>query len=296
MEQIAQVLASGLSQGGIYGLLGLGFSVAGMSTRILNLAQGGYSMLGGFVFLALVGGFKLPLWMAFLLTIAMAGVLGICTERIVNVRARPWKPVSHDMAVLATLALLVACEGAAVLIWGSDPIRGQALQPGVFTFFGAIMAWQFVWMIGLTAVIALSLHLFLKRTWTGRAMRACAQNPMMSHLLGINVRRLGALAFAIGAMIGAVAGILASPITWVDYQMAGFFMLYGLLAYLIGGEDEVLGPLVGGLLLGLVQNIVLLLPGMTGGLLKHVMPMAALLLMLVFRPQGLIPRRSAARA
>jgi branched-chain amino acid transport system permease protein len=124
-------------------------------------------------------------------------------------------------------------------------------------------------------------------------MRACAQNAMMSHLLGISVRHLGALAFGIGAAIGAVAGVLSSPITWLDYQLGGFFMLYGLLAYLIGGEDEVAGPLVGGLLLGLVQNIVLLLPGMTGGLLKQVVPMAALLLMLVFRPQGLLPRRSA---
>jgi branched-chain amino acid transport system permease protein len=291
MEQTIQVLASGLSQGCIYALLGLGFSVAGMSTRLLNLAQGGYSLVGGFVFLALAGRFGLPL--ALLLTLIGISVLGVLTERVVNMRAKPWKAVPHDMAVLATLALLVAMEGATVLTWGSDPQRGQPIQAGVFNLFGAVMAWQFVWMIGTTLSIAIALHLFLSRTWTGRAMRSCAQNAMMSHLLGINVRRLGALAFALGAMIGAVAGILASPITWLDYQQGGNFMLYGLLAYLIGGEDEVAGPLVGGVVLGLVQNVCLLMPGTVGGLLKQVVPMLALLLMLVFRPQGILPRRTA---
>lgn len=293
-QQLTQVLASALSQGSIYGLLGLGFSVAAMSTRLLNLAQGAYSLVGGFVFLALVDGLKLPSYVAVPTVLVMAAVLGILTERLVNLRSRPWKTVSHDTAVLATLALLVLFEGAVFLVWGSDPRRAPALQSGVFTIFGAVMAWQFVWMVGTTLVIAVAMHVFLSRTWTGRAMRACAHNPLMSQLMGINVRRLGALAFAIGAMIGALAGVLASPITWIDYQMGGFFMLYGLLAYLIGGEDKVVGPILGGILLGLVQNVVLLFPGATGGLLKQVVPMAALLAMLVFRPQGLLGQRSSA--
>jgi branched-chain amino acid transport system permease protein len=92
-------------------------------------------------------------------------------------------------------------------------------------------------------------------------------------------------------MMGAVAGVLVSPITWLDYQVAGFFMLNGILAYLIGGEDKVAGPLVGGLLLGLVQNVFLMLPGTTGGLLKQVVPMLVLIAMLVWRPQGILAAR-----
>jgi branched-subunit amino acid ABC-type transport system permease component len=84
-----------------------------------------------------------------------------------------------------------------------------------------------------------------------------------------------------------------SPITWLDYQLGGFFMLNGILAYLIGGEEDVAGPLVGGLLLGVVQNIFLLIPGTAGGLLKQVVPMLILIFMLVFRPQGLLPPRRA---
>lgn len=293
MEQVAQVLASSLSQGGVYALLGLGFSMAAMATRILNLSQGAYALLGGFLFLAALDRFKLHPALAIPLVLVAAGLLGVLTEKVVNMRSRPWKAVPHDMAVLATLALLVAAEGLVLLVWGSDPVRGRPLQQGVFELFGAVIGWQFVWMFGTTVAIAIALHYFLARTWTGKAMRACAQNTLMAHLLGIDVRRLSAISFALGGAIGAVAGILASPITWLDYQLGGFFMLYGLLAYLIGGEDEVLGPLAGGMLLAFVQNIVLLLPGMTGGLLKQVLPMLALLLMLVFRPTGLLARRRA---
>jgi branched-subunit amino acid ABC-type transport system permease component len=293
VEGLVQVLMAGLSQGSIYALVGLGFSVAFMASRILNLAQGSYAVIGGFIFLTMVGSYRLPMLVAFPITLLISAALGIATERVVNLRAKPWKPVSLDMAVLSTLALLVLFEGAAFLLWGSDPKRGPSIQVGVFRLFGAVVSWQSLWMMLSAAVISIGLHVFLKKTWMGRAMRSCAQNAMMSYLLGINVRRIGAFAFALGAMIGATAGILVSPITWLDYQLGGFFMLNGILAYLIGGEEDVAGPLVGGLLLGLVQNIFLLIPGTTGGLLKQVVPMLILILMLVFRPQGLLaPRRA----
>lgn len=293
MEAVVQVLLSGLSQGSIYALIGLGFSVAFMASRILNLAQGSYAVLGGFIFLTMVSGYHVPMLVAFVIVLLVSAALGVATERVVNLRTKPWKPVSLDMAVLSTLALLVLFEGIIFLLWGSDPRRGPSIQTGVFTLFGAVVAWQSLWMMVAAALIALGLHLFLQRTWMGRAMRASAENATMSYLLGINVSRIGGIAFALGAMIGATAGILVSPITWLDYQLGGFFMLNGILAYLIGGEEEVAGPLVGGLLLGLVQNIFLLVPGTTGGLLKQVVPMLILILMLVFRPQGLLASRRA---
>lgn len=293
METFGQVLLTGLSQGSIYALVGLGFSVAFMASRILNLAQGSYAVLGGFIFLTMVSSYRMPMLLAFVVALLVSAALGVATERVVNLRTKPWKPVSLDMAVLSTLALFVLFEGAMFLLWGSDPRRGPSLQAGVFRLFGAVVAWQSLWMMTAAAVISLGLHLFLKKTWMGRAMRATAQNAMMSYLLGINVSRIGGIAFALGAMIGATAGILVSPITWLDYQLGGFFMLNGILAYLIGGEDDVAGPLVGGLLLGLVQNIFLLIPGTTGGLLKQVVPMLILILMLVFRPQGLLASRRA---
>lgn len=291
METVSQILFSGLAQGAIYALLGLGFSIAGMATRLLNLAQGAYSLIGGFLFLTLVSSYGLPLVLALAVVLLLCLVMGVLTEKIVNARATPWLPVPHDIAILATLALLVAAEGAVFLIWGSDAHRGAPMQPGVFRLFGAIVPWQLVWIVGITLAIAILLHGFLKLTWTGRAMRACAQNPLMSYLLGIDVRKVGALAFAISAMIGATAGVLASPMTWVDYQMGGYFMLYGILAYLIGGEEEIFGPLAGGLLLGFLENIFLLIPGALGGLLKQVVPMLALILMLVLKPEGLLGSR-----
>jgi branched-chain amino acid transport system permease protein len=291
VEQLLQVVFTGLSQGGIYALIGLGFSLVMMSTRILNLAHGSYVLLGGFVFLSLSTSWEWPPLLAVLVAVAAIGALGFLTERVLNIRARPWRQPSLDTAVLTTLALLVVFEGTAFLVWGPDPHRAPALHPGVFSLFGAVVVWQSVWMLVSALFISAGLHLFFRRTWTGRAMRACAENPTTTCLLGINTRLIGSLAFTISAVLGAIAGLLVSPVTWIDYQMGGFFMLKGVLAYLTGGEEEVAGPLVGGMLLGLVENLLLLFPGMTGGLLKQVVPMAVLIAILVFRPQGILAAR-----
>jgi len=291
VEQFLQVVFTGLSQGGIYALIALGFSLVMMATRILNLAHGSFVLFGGFVFLTLSGSWGWHPAAAVLAVLAAIGALGFLTERILNFRARPWKQISLDTAVLTTLALLVLFEGIAFLLWGPDPRRAPAIHPGVFTLFGAVVIWQSVWMLAAALLIGAGLHLFFRHTWTGRAMRACAESPATAYLLGINARRVGALAFTISAALGALAGLLASPVTWIDYQMGGFFMLKGVLAYLIGGEEEVAGPLVGGLLLGLLENLLLLFPGMTGGLLKQVVPMAVLIAILVFRPQGILAAR-----
>lgn len=293
MEQFVQVMVTGLSQGSIYALIGLGFSLVSMSTRILNLAQGSFAMLGGFMFLSLARSWGLPPVVAVVVVLAIMAALGAVTEQVVCMRARPWRPISVDVAVLATLALMVVFEGAAFLIWGSDPQRGPPLQPGVFRLWGAVVVYQSVWMFVATIVIAVALHQFLRRTWIGRAMRACAQNSLTATLLGIDVRRVGAVAFAISAALGAVAGILVSPVTWLDYQIGGYFMLQGVLAYLTGGEEEVAGPVVGGLLLGLLESLLLLVPGNAGGLLKQVVPMLILMAILVWRPQGLLATRRA---
>jgi branched-chain amino acid transport system permease protein len=293
MEQLLQVVFTGLSQGGIYALIGLGFSLVMMATRILNLAHGSYVLFGGFAFLTLAAAWGWHPALAVVAVVLLMVALGIATERILNIRARPWRQTSLDTAVLTTLALLVVFEGAAFLVWGPDPQRAPALHRGVFSVLGAVVVWQSVWMLVAALAISAGLHLFLRLTWMGRAMRACAQNPTTAYLLGINARFVGSLAFALSAALGAFAGLLVSPVTWIDYQMGGFFMLKGVLAYLTGGEEEVAGPLVGGMLLGLVENSLLLLPGMTGGLLKQVVPMAVLIAILVVRPQGILAARRA---
>jgi len=292
MDQAVQVVVAGIAQGSIYALLGLGFSIVSMSTRILNLAQGSCALLGGFLSISLAVRFRLPLIVAFAASVAAAALFGAFTERFVNISAKPWKPVPQTTAVLATLALMVIVEGAASLIWGADTLRGRPLQPGAVQIAGAVVPRQYLWNIAAMLAITAALHCFLRFTWTGRAMRANRENSLMSHLLGVNVRRLGSVSFAIGGAVGATAGILASPITWIDYQMGGTFMLFGLLAFLIGGESRIAGAMVGGLLLGVVENLLLLVPGLAGGLLKQVVPMMALLLMLVFRPEGILGRKA----
>ena len=293
MEQTLQVLFSGLSQGAIYALIGLGFSLVNMSSRILNLAQGAYVLFGGFLFLSLAGSLGVPPLLLVPLVLLVVGVLGLATERVLNFRSSPWKRVSLDATVLLTLAILVVFEGLAFVIWGPDPRRGPSIHPGVLTIGGAVIVWQSVWMLLIAVLLAFGIHRFLHHTWLGLAMRAAAQGTVTAYLLGIDRRAIGLIAFGASAAMGALAGILISPVTWLDYQAGGFFMLKGMLAYLIGGEDEVAGPLAGGFLLGLAENLLLLAPGMTGGLLKQIVPLIVLLLILLVRPQGLLARRRA---
>lgn len=296
MDKLLQVVISGVSQGGVYALIGLGFSLVMMATRILNLSHGAMVLYGGFIFITLgtwVGVHPILLLPVVMLLIVPFGLL---TELVLNARATPWRPTSLDAAVLMTLALLVLFEGVAFVVWGPDPRRAPALQPGVVTIGGAVIIWQSIWMILAAAGVTLALHMFLRRTWMGRSMRACAQNTTTAYLLGINARYIGLIAFGLSAAIGALAGVLVSPVTWIDYQMGAFFMLKGMLAYLTGGEEEVAGPLVGGILLGLVENLLLLVPGMTGGFLKQVIPMVLLLVILTVRPRGILARSRAVHA
>lgn len=291
VDQLLQVVLSGFSQGGVYALIGLGFSLVMMSSRILNLANGAFVMYGGFIFISLTAATGVPLLILVPLVVALVVLMGFATERLLTLRASPWRQVSVESNVLLTLALLVVFEGAAFVVWGPDPRRSPPIQPGTVVISGAVILWQSIWMLLTAIIVSAAFYVFLHRTWMGLAMRACAQSVTTPYLLGIDRRSVGAMAFGLSAAVAALAGVLVSPITWIDYQAGGFFMLKGLLAYLIGGEEDVAGPLVGGVLLGMAETFLLLVPGMTGGLLKQVVPIVILLIILLVRPQGILARR-----
>jgi branched-chain amino acid transport system permease protein len=293
MDQLIQIVVTGVSQGAIYTLIGLGFAIVMMATKCLNMANGSYVLYGAFIFLTFSSALKIPPLAVVPMVLVVVMTIGVITDRILNVGSSPWRQVSSHLTILRTLALMVVFEGLAFVIWGPDPRRPPALAPGVLNVGGAILSWQSVWMMVAAVALTLGFSLFLHRTWLGLAMRASAENPVTGWLLGVDRRMIGLLAFAIAAGIGSLSGILISPVTWVDYSAAGFFLLKGLIVYLIGGEDNVAGSLVGGILLGLTENSLLLVPGMAGGFLKTVVPLIVLILVLLLRPQGLLAPRQA---
>jgi branched-chain amino acid transport system permease protein len=293
VEQFIQIIVTGLSQGAIYALIGLGFAIVMMATKCLNMSHGSYVLYGAFIFLTFTSALPIPPLAVVPLVIAVVVLIGILTERVLNVGTSPWRQASSHAVILRTLALMVVFEGIAFVVWGSDPRRTPAIHPGVVNVAGAVVVWQSVWMMVTALVLTIGFSLFLHRTWFGLAMRACAENAVTAWLLGVDRRAIGLLAFGIAAGIGSLSGILVSPVTWVDYTVAGFFLLKGLIVYLIGGEDNVAGSLAGGLLLGLTENLLLLVPGLAGGFLKVVVPLVVLIVVLLFRPQGLLTRRAA---
>ncbi len=141
MEQLLQVIFSGVSQGGVYALIGMGFSLVMMSSKILNLAHGAFVLYGGFLFLSLAAALGAPPLLLVPVVLLLVMLLGLGTERVLNFRSSPWQQVSIDATVLLTLALLVVFEGIAFVAWGPDPRRGPPLHPGVLTVGGAVIVW-----------------------------------------------------------------------------------------------------------------------------------------------------------
>lgn len=295
MSQLIQVIVTGLGQGGIYVLIGFGFSIVMLACKILNLSHGSYVLYGAFIFLTWSSAVGVPPILLIPPIVAVVALAGLATERILDIGVSPWRQIPSYSMILRTLALLTIFEGIAFLLWGSDSHPTPPVQPGTVTLGGALIAWQLIWVFVVAVVLTGLFSLFLHRTWFGLAIRASAENPLTAYLLGIDRRVIGLVAFGIAAGVGALTGTLISPVTWVDYSAAGFFMLKGTLVYLIGGEEAVTGPLAGGLFLGLTENLLLLIPGGVGGFLKEVVPLAILIAVLMLRPQGLVaPRRVAA--
>lgn len=283
ISYFAQILISGVSIGCIYGLIAIGFCVIYNASGIVNFAQGAFVMLGGIVThtLMLHG---LPMLAAALVSIAFVAVLGIVIERVV---VRPlWdRNATMFVMILATLAAQIVIERATLIAVGDQP---KALP--VFTDLppvrigGIAISYQIIWVVGASLLIVVLLGLFFKTTRTGKAMRACAINREAAALQGIPVNRMLALAFALSAGLGAIAGILITPTQYTAFNVGVPFAISGFIAAIIGGFGRPLGAFLGGIMLGLAQSLAIVT---FGAGLKNVAALSVLLLFLFIRPSGI---------
>ncbi|HEY4737312.1 MAG TPA: branched-chain amino acid ABC transporter permease, partial [Xanthobacteraceae bacterium] len=250
MAEFLQFFFSGLTVGAVYALVALGFTLIYNSCDVINFAQGEFVMLGGMitVFLALTG---LPLPVAALLAVAATVVIGLALHRFAIEPARGASPVA---LIIITIGASIFLRGVAQVVFdkrfhslpplfGSDPIRlgGAAILPhSLVVLAGA-------------AVIVVLLWAFIDRTLVGKALLATAANRLAARLVGIDTRRMVGLSFTVSAGIGAVAGILITPITLTSYDVGTLLALKGFAAAMLGGIGSAPGAVVGGLLLGMIE-------------------------------------------
>lgn len=285
MTLIGQSLVSGLGIGCVYGLIGIGFCVIYNASGIVNFAQGAFVMLGGMITQGLLVRGGLPYGVAIALAVAAVALLGVVIERLV---VRPlWnRNAPMFVMILATLAAQIVIERLTYLAADDQP---KTLP--VFTDLPPVMLrgiavnMQSLWIVTGSLLIVGLLALFFKTTRVGKAMRACAINREAAALQAIPVHSMLALAFALSAGLGAVAGIMLTPTQYTAYDVGVPFAISGFIAAIIGGFGRPFGAFLGGLMLGTVQAVAIL---SFGAGLKTVVALSILLLFLFVRPSGLL--------
>ncbi|CAN5265963.1 branched-chain amino acid ABC transporter permease [soil metagenome] len=289
MPEFVQFLVSGLTVGAVYALVALGFTLVYNASDVVNFAQGEFVMLGGMVTVfATAAGVPLPL--AAVLAVCVSVVVGLLLYWLAIAPAREASPVT---LIIITIGASILLRGAAQILFdkqfhklpsisGDTPVNllGAAIQPQSF------------WVLGGTAAIVILLYVFLERTVLGKAVLATAANRLAARLVGINTATVMALAFGGSAAIGAVAGILITPITLTSYDVGTLLALKGFAAAMLGGMGNPLGAVAGGLLLGLLEAFGV---GYISSTYKDAFAFIVILLVLFAMPQGLFGRRTVER-
>lgn len=285
MSQFLQYVFSGVTIGSIYAVIGIGFSLIYSTTRILNLAQGEFVVLGGMV--AVSFSRFLPVPLAIAAAIVIASGTGAALELLFFRRLR-----NHSILhlIVITIGLSIVMQEAMLHIW-DEKVRSLPYFTGnectSVRLLGAALSPQVFWVLGTVALLVIGLHVFLRYTLVGKAMRACSSNPEAAALAGINTRNMRTLAFAISAGIGAIAGCVISPISMTQYNMGSGLAIKGFAAAILGGIGNPLAAVVGGTAVGLAEAFsVGLLPSGYAAY-KDATSFAILLLVLFLRPYGL---------
>ncbi|MBA2849494.1 branched-chain amino acid ABC transporter permease [Thermosulfuriphilus ammonigenes] len=289
--EIAQFLLAGIMNGAIYALVALGFCLVEASTKIVNFTQGDFLTLGGMVMFSLLNQAHLPYPLAFALTIVTVAGVGFLLERLA---LRPARSKDVLTLVFITIGASIFLRGIIKLTWGKEPHSLPGL-PGreAISLLGATTSAQGLWILAITGAIVLGLHLFFSRSLWGKAIRAVASNRQAASLVGIPVSLMIAGSFALAGALGAAAGVLITPITTVSFDTGVVIGLKGFAAAVLGGYGHFGGAILGGIVLGVSETIA---AGFISSALKDAIAFVVLLLVLFFRPQGLLGALPSERA
>ncbi|TAA64765.1 MULTISPECIES: branched-chain amino acid ABC transporter permease [unclassified Shinella] len=289
MPELLQFLLSGITVGAVYALVALGFTIIYNASDVVNFAQGEFVMLGGMItFFAHAAGLPLPL--AALIAIIVTAGVGVALNKLAIEPARGAPVVS---LIIITIGASIFIRGATQLVFDKQLHRFPAFsgdQPIVIG--GATILPQSLWVIAGALAVFFCLWLFFTRTLIGRAVLATANNRIAAQLVGINTNYVMTLSFAMSAAIGALAGVLVTPITLTSYDVGLALALKGFAAAMLGGMGNPKGALVGGLMLGVLEAMT---AGYISSQYKDAAAFVVILAVLFAMPQGLFGRKSTDR-
>jgi branched-chain amino acid transport system permease protein len=290
MERYIALLSSGIAQGALYAVAAVGFLLLYNATGIINFAQGDLVTLGAYVAIWGVTDLGLPVAIAYVLSLTVLFVFGMVLERVTYapLRNRPMVEV-----LIATLGAGIIIRTAIAIWQGSTPQALESLVAGrTITIGGAIVSMQRIVIVGVTIVVVAGLILMFQNTQFGRQLRAIAANREAAQLQGIRTRRLSLLVWGMSASLAALCGILIGPLGAVDLNLGFTVMLGGFAAAVLGGFGSLKGVVLAGLGLGIIEHFV-------GGLLipnyKEMLPFVLMILVIAWKPQGLVAAQGGSR-
>lgn len=280
---LAQTVIGGIAVGCVYGLTALGFVMIYKATEVLNFAQGELMMVAAFAAVAAVSLVGAPFWLAAVLAIAAAALAGAAIDRLL-LRPLVGEPVFAIVMATIGLSYLLRSSVSMVPGWGSETLSLDSPFTGKFLRIGGVALSQDHLMAIVATVLACAvLFMFFRYTRTGIAMQAVSQNQLAASFVGVRVKRMFTLVWALSATVAGLAGVLLAPLTFVHVNM-GLIGLNALPAAVLGGFGSIPGAIVGGLLVGLAEAFAGRF-GPDGS--KEIVPHVLLLAVLLIRPQGL---------
>jgi branched-chain amino acid transport system permease protein len=306
-EILLQQILNGLVLGSVYALVALGYTMVYGILQLINFAHGDVLMIGAMVGVTVVAslagsGLATPL----ILVLALAAAIPVCMMLslfIERVAYRPLRNAPRLAPLITAIGVSIVIQTMAMIIWRPNPILFPDLLPTTpIEIGGALLAPKQLLILVVSSMLMIGLMMLINRTKLGRAMRATAENPRIAGLMGVNANMVIAATFAIGAALAAVAGVLVA----MNYNIAQFSMgfILGLKAFtaaVLGGIGNVAGAVLGGLLLGIIESLGAGYIGdLTGGFLgshyQDIFAFVVLVVVLLFRPSGLMGERVADRA
>ena len=279
---LAQQIVSGLATGSLYALTAIGIVLIIRNTRTINLAQGDFSMIGAFVALVILEHSGGSLVVATLATIVAVTVLAVVVERLIM---RPIEGSDWLTLFTATLGVFYILHGVAGWIWGRDTKSFPALfSSAPLSIGGTLISQAHLFNILVAAVVGGVLYLFFRFTKPGIAMRAITEDPVAAQLMGIPVRSIVLLTWAVGGVLAAISGILLAPLVYVSTQMMDGVLVKGYVGAVFGGLYSLPGAVIGSLIIGVAENLA---GGYLGAQYKVTIAFVLIVLVLALKPRGL---------